>query len=173
MGRMDDNLCMQRALAHAKTALDDGEFPVGCVISDGEAIVAKGARLGTADNCNNEIDHAEIIALRHLAEKMPKQKKDLGDFTLYSTLEPCLMCMGAILISGIGRIVYSYEDVMGGGTRIFRHYMPPLYRDRKLDVVPYLLRKESLALLKRFFQDPGNHYWPDSLLATYTLKQKL
>lgn len=172
MGRWNDQFCMEKALEHARAALDRGEFPVGCVISDGEAILAHGARSGTADHSFNEIDHAEIAALRNLAKKMPELKKDAGKLTLYSTLEPCLMCLGAVLISGIGRIVYAYEDVMGGGTQCLQSYMPPLYRDRKPVIVPYVSRSESVALLKRFFQNPGNHYWPDSLLAIYTLNQK-
>lgn len=171
MKKMDDTFCMQKALELAAAAFEQGEFPVGCVISDGHSIIVQGARLGTAEHGFNEIDHAEIVALRRLPDKMPELNSDVSKFTLYSTLEPCLMCMGAILISGIGRIVYAYEDAMGGGTQISRHHLSPLYRNRKIRIVPYLLRRESLTLLKRFFQKPDNHYWADSLLAAYTLDQ--
>ncbi len=82
------------------------------------------------------------------------------------------MCFAAIVLSGIGRIVYAYEDVMGGGSGLDRSGLPPLYRDAQLTVVPGVLRKDSLVLFKRFFADSGNPYWSDSLLSRYTLAQQ-
>ena len=82
------------------------------------------------------------------------------------------MCFGAILISGIGRIVFAYEDVMGGGTRCDLSSLAPLYRERDIDIMADVLRGESLTLFKRFFSDPRNTYWKGSLLARYTLAQK-
>jgi tRNA(adenine34) deaminase len=81
------------------------------------------------------------------------------------------MCFSAIVLSGIGRIVYAYEDVMGGGTGLDRSDLPPLYRDAKLTVIPGVLRKNSLVLFQRFFADSGNPYWSNSLLSRYTLAQ--
>jgi tRNA(adenine34) deaminase len=167
-----DEYCMQEALKQAKLALDNGDFPVGCVISDGNKIIAKGARTGTLNGGTNEIDHAEIAALRQLGEKKEDSGIKFSELTLYSTLEPCLMCFGAILISAIGRVVYAYEDVMGGGTKIKLNHMAPLYQNHKIDIIPYVLRKESLTLLKQFFQNPNNYYWTNSLLSNYTLLQK-
>ena len=163
---------MQEALKQAKLALDKGDFPVGCVIFDGNKIIAKGARTGTSNSGTNEIDHAEIVALRQLGEKGGGSDLKFSKLTLYSTLEPCLMCFGAILISAIGRVVYAYEDVMGGGTKIKLSDMAPLYQSHKIDIVPYVLRKESLILLQQFFQNPNNSYWTNSLLSNYTLLQK-
>ena len=87
-------------------------------------------------------------------------------------MEPCLMCFGAILIHGIGQVVYAYEDAMGGGTGCTLAKMPVLYRDSKISIVSNVLRKESLALFKAFFSDPKNTYWQNSLLADYTLSQE-
>jgi tRNA(adenine34) deaminase len=81
------------------------------------------------------------------------------------------MCFSAIVLSGIGRIVYAYEDVMGGGTGLDRSDLPPLYRDAKLTVIPGVLRKNSLVLFQRFFADSDNPYWSNSLLSRYTLAQ--
>lgn len=83
------------------------------------------------------------------------------------------MCFSAILLSGIGRIVYAYEDVMGGGTGCDRSGLPPLYRNAKLTVISGVLRINSLLLFKRFFADSANPYWADSLLSRYTLAQKV
>ena len=81
------------------------------------------------------------------------------------------MCFAAILLSGIGRIVYAYEDVMGGGTRCDRNRMTPLYRDARVTVVPGVLRKDSLDLFQRYFSNPDHAYWAGSPLCQYTLDQ--
>ena len=86
-------------------------------------------------------------------------------------MEPCLMCLGALVLSGIGEIVYAYEDVMGGGTRCDLTKLTPLYKNFKFSIVPSVLRNESLQLFKAFFQNPKNAYWRGSLLASYTLSQ--
>ncbi|MDL2328895.1 nucleoside deaminase [Desulfosarcina sp. OttesenSCG-928-A07] len=161
---------MTAALEMARHALDQGEFPVGCVISDGSRIIARGERTGTAAKKANELDHAEMGALRALSAALPDT--DPARFTLYCTLEPCLMCFSAILLSGISRIVYAYEDVMGGGTGCDRTGLAPLYRDAAITLVPGVMRKDSLLLFQEFFADAENTYWKDSLLSRYTLGQK-
>jgi tRNA(adenine34) deaminase len=170
---MNDEHFMRKALIQAQAALKKGEFPVGCVIVAANTVVASGARTGTAGQMVNETDHAEMVALRQLAESRGSGPFESGDLTLYSTLEPCLMCFGAILLSGIGRIVYAYEDVMGGGTGCDLTRLPPLYREKKVGIIPHVLRSESLMLLKSFFSDPQNTYWRGSLLSEFTLNQKI
>lgn len=163
-----DTMLMSVALGLAQAALEGGEFPVGCVIADGEIEVARGHRTGTIGSVN-EIDHAEINALRRLGDDMPDI--DRSELTIYCTMEPCLMCFSAILLSGIGRIVYAYEDVMGGGTGCDRSGLPPLYRNAQLRVLSGVLRTNSLLLFKQFFADSANTYWAESLLSRYTLAQ--
>lgn len=164
-----DRVFMTAALDLARTALENGEFPVGCVIASGATVVARGHRTGTADGSGNEIDHAEINTLRYLCGR--QSDIDRAALTVYCTMEPCLMCVSAILLSGVGRIVYAYEDVMGGGTDLDRSGLPSLYRDARLTVVGGVLRSESLMLFKRFFSDSANSYWADSPLSRYTLAQ--
>lgn len=105
------NFFMRAALERAAKALDLGEFPVGCIIVHGKEILASGERTGTVSG-GNEVDHAEMNALRRLSAA--PAGIDLKEAVLYCTLEPCLMCYSAIILSGIGRIVYAYEDAMGG-----------------------------------------------------------
>jgi len=164
-----DTTFMTAALDLARVALAAGEFPVGCVIADGRQVVARGRRTGTVAGVANEIDHAELNALRRLYENTPDIDRSM--LTLYCTMEPCLMCFSAIVLSGIGRIVYAYEDVMGGGTGCDRTGLPPLFRDARFKVVPGVLRANSLALFQRFFAAADNSYWADSLLSRYTLEQ--
>jgi len=167
---MDDEYFMQKALEEAQAALAAGEFPVGCVMVHENEILASGARKGTTGDCPNEVDHAEMLALKKLmrldAKINPKR------VTVFSTLEPCLMCFGALTISGIGRLVFAYEDAMGGGTRCRMADLPSLYQANQMTITPGILRRESLKLLQTFFSEPKNTYLRGSLLATYTLEQK-
>ncbi len=167
---MTDEYFMQKALAHARNALSTGEFPVGCVIADEKNIKAAGFRRCSGGKHPNEIDHAEILALRALYDTNALENPE--KLTVYCTMEPCLMCFGAILISGIRRISYAYEDQMGGGTTCDLSLAAPLYRDNDMQVIPHLLRRQSLALFKQFFSRPENNYWKNSLLAEYTLAQE-
>lgn len=166
---MDYEYFMKKALNQAKTALSAGEFPVGCVVVHEDRILTTGARKGTAGNIPNEIDHAEMIALKRLADM--EIQRDNQRIALFTTLEPCLMCLGALILSGISEIVYAYEDVMGGGLSCDLKNLMPLYKNSRISVVPNILRKESIELFQAFFNNSENSYWQGSLLAEYTLKQ--
>ncbi len=160
---------MEKALNCAKEAYAAGEFPVGSVLVYDGIVIAKGTRIGTIGHRVNETDHAEMIVLRELEQLNPDM--DRSRMVLFSTLEPCLMCFGAILLSRIGQVVYAYEDVMGGGTGCDLTKMNPLYADQKISIVPHILREKSLVLFKNYFADPKNFYWKGSFLARYTLSQ--
>ena len=166
---MDYDHFMSKALELAEQALGAGEFPVGCVIACGEEIVATGFRQHTRGDLKNEIDHAEMVALRRLSE-LP-EPIDISQLVIYCTMEPCLMCLGAIILSGIRKIVFAYEDVMGGGTGCNLTTLQPLYSDNHISIVANIKRNESVSLFKSYFADPGNEYWKGSLLARYTLSQ--
>lgn len=166
------HIFMERAVAEARNALENGEFPVGCVMVHNGEIIARGRRRNSGASHSqpaNEIDHAEVLALRDLLAHHPQVT--LSEVTAYATLEPCLMCYAALLISGIRTIVYAYEDAMGGGTGIHLSQLAPLYQGIKVTVIPHILRDQSLALFKQFFTKSGNGYLGDTLLAKYTLAQ--
>ncbi len=158
---------MTAALEQAARAASNGDFPVGCVLVCNRQVAATGFRRNSTGT-PNELDHAEIIALRSL---LGQQSADPGRTTLYSTMEPCLMCFSTLILSGIRTIVYGYEDVMGGGTRLNLAELPPLYADMKVTVVPAVMRQQCLRMFKDFFSDSRNDYWKGSLLAQYTLQQ--
>ncbi len=162
---------MRQALLEAQQALANGEFPVGCVIAHPQGVLASGSRQNSSANTVNEIDHAEIITLRRLAQL--KHKPNANDITIYCTMEPCMMCFGAILLAGIEKIVYAYEDVMGGGLKCDLQTLTPLYRNSPIKITANVLRQESLSLFKTFFENPNNYSWRGSLLAEYTLKSRL
>jgi len=166
---MDYEHFMGKALEQARKALSAGEFPVGCVIVYQDRILATGSRKGTAGNFPNEIDHAEIIALKRLVDLKASTGKN--KIVLFTTLEPCIMCLGAMILSGISEIVYAYEDIMGGGISCDLTKLTPLYKDCRISIVPNILHKECLELFKAFFKNPKNSYWRGSLLSRYTLSQ--
>ena len=160
---------MRVALDEARKALSCGQFPVGCVIVKDSGIVATGGR-ENSDTSFSELDHAEIVALRNLQKNRPGI--DLSKVTVYSTMEPCLMCYSTMIVNNVHRIVYGYEDAMGGGTNLPLSMLAPLYRDRKVQIIKDVLREECLYLFQEFFRTPGNSYLQDSYLAQYTLSQK-
>jgi tRNA(adenine34) deaminase len=166
---MDYAYFMKKALEQAQKALDAGEFPVGCVLVRQNRILATGARKGTVGQFPNEIDHAEMIALKRLADM--KIAANNMRIVLFTTLEPCLMCLGAMMLSGVSEVVYAYEDVMGGGISCEMSKMAPLYKNYRMTIVPHVMRKDSLKLFQTFFNTPENSYLQNSLLAKYTLGQ--
>ncbi|MFW5989414.1 MAG: nucleoside deaminase [Desulfosudaceae bacterium] len=162
---------MRAALERAAAALAAGEFPVGCVIADGTDILARGGRSGSRQPRPDETGHAEIMALKNLFQR--PGPADASGLILYSTLEPCLMCFGATLIHGIDTIVYACEDVMGGGTGCDLASLPSLYRNRTISIIPGVLRRESLDLLRSFFSDSRHAYLRQTELAEFVLNPNI
>jgi tRNA(adenine34) deaminase len=110
---MTDVHYMQMALKEAKKAFDAGEVPVGAVIIQQERILAKG--FNQVETLNDSTAHAEIIALTSAFNFLGS--KYLTEATIYITVEPCLMCAGALYWSKIGRIVYGAPDEKNGYRR--------------------------------------------------------
>jgi len=166
---MDYEFFMSKALEEAHQALSMGEFPVGCVMVYEDRVLVTGARHHSTPDNQNDLDHAEMVALRRLVGL--EKKIDREKATLFSTLEPCLMCYAALILNGIRQIVYAYEDVMGGGTNIDLERLNPFYKDMEITVIPHVLRQDSVMLVKKFFSDPQRGYLKGTLLAQYTLRQ--
>ncbi len=162
---------MELALEEARRAYDSGEFPVGCVVVNDNRVLASAGRTGTAfkNGVFNEVDHAEIRAIKRLAEV--REPFDPKRTALVCTMEPCLMCLSACIFTGIKTLVYAYEDPMGGGTGIDFSRAAPLYKNSRLEIIPGVLRQKSLDLFYKFFNKEDNLYWKGSYLAAYTLEQ--
>jgi len=160
---------MRIALTEAEAALDAGEFPVGCALVQDGRVIAQGRRTHSSGSHYNELDHAEVSTLRLLLAEKPQT--DCRLITAYSTMEPCLMCYATLLLSGIRRFVWAFEDIMGGGTNIPLDQLHDLYSAMRVELVPNVLRRESLILFQNFFR--RYPYWQNSQLAWYTLEQSL
>jgi len=159
---------MDAALQEAEKALEAGEFPVGCVLAHNGRVVATGGRENSGPD-GNEFDHAEIVAMRNLLNENPSL--DFSEVVVYSTLEPCLMCFSTLILNGFRTIVYGYEDVMGGGSKLELSRLPSLYAAMEVKVIPGVRRAECLELFQHFFKNDDNDYWRNSLLSNYTLEQ--
>lgn len=142
---------MQRALDNARTASWQGDVPVGAVlIGVGGHVVAEGHNIREAQN--DPTGHAEIVALRRAAQALGSARLD--GCTLVVTLEPCVMCAGAITQSGISRVIYGAADQKAGAAGGGPH---DLVRDRALphrvdEVIGGVLADEAAALLVEFFE---------------------
>lgn len=139
---------MRLALAEAELALTTGDVPVGAVILDAEGAVLAHGR-NEREKQQDPTAHAEVVAIRRAAET--RADWQLTDTTLVVTLEPCVLCAGAILAARIPRVVFgAWDEKAGAAGSVY-----DLLRDRRLqhqvEVVPGVLAEESAALLRDFF----------------------
>jgi tRNA(adenine34) deaminase len=138
-----DEKYMREALKEAQQAFNEGEIPVGAII------VSKGKILARAHNLTQRLNdptaHAEMQAITSATHAIGG--KYLNDCTLYVTLEPCVMCAGALFWSQIERIVYGASDPKRGYTLIGKHLLHP-----KTIVESKLLETECANLLVDFFK---------------------
>ena len=136
---------MSEALRQAKLAYDAGEVPVGALVVWNDKILARGHN--QVELLRDSTAHAEMLALTAAFDAVGS--KYLPDATLYVTVEPCLMCCGALYWSKIGRIVYGAEDTKNGYRRITCNTNP---FHPKTEVVGGLLAEECAQLIKDFFK---------------------
>lgn len=148
MSSPTDSEFMRRALLLAQRAADQGEVPVGALLVANNEIVGEGWNRPIASH--DPTAHAEIVALRAGASALRNYR--LGDCTLYVTLEPCAMCMGAVLNARVARVVFGAWDGKAGacGSVIDLPREPRLAH--KVDVFGGVCSEESAALLRQFFE---------------------
>ena len=145
---MDYKLIMQAALTLAKVAADKGDVPVGAiVVNDSGQIVGTGQNL--REQSNDPTDHAEIVAIRNAAQKIGSWRLD--DLTLVVTLEPCVMCAGAILQSRIKRLVFGAFDEKAGAVGSVVDVIRDPRALSKVEVVSRVLEDVCAQVLKDFF----------------------
>ncbi|MBO7197990.1 MAG: nucleoside deaminase [Tidjanibacter sp.] len=138
-----DNFFMQRALAEAREAAAEGEIPIGAVVVCGGRIVAKGHNRTEA--LGDATAHAEMEALTAAMNALGS--KYLPEATLYVTVEPCVMCAGAIAWSQLGRLVYGASEPKRGFTTIAGRILHP-----KTQVVSGVMAEECGVLMEEFFR---------------------
>ena len=133
---------MKKAFEEAKYAFFKNEVPVGCVIVNNNDIISRSSNM--VELLNDSTAHAELIAITSAQNSL--NSKNLDNCILYTTLEPCLMCYGAIYWSKINTIVYAASDKKRG----FSRYSVEM--DRKINIINGFMEKESKELLDSFFK---------------------
>ena len=138
---MSDEYFMKKALEMAKMAYELDEVPIGALVVKDDVIVSSSYNRKEIDNIATY--HAEILAINEACKKL--HTWHLEDCTLYTTVEPCLMCSGAIKQSRISRVVYGTDNLAFG-------FLSRL-DDKKLEIEKGVLAEECLELLTTFFKD--------------------
>ncbi len=144
-----DERFIRVALEDARLAYGEDEVPVGAVITMGEKILAR------AHNCpisrNDPSAHAEILAIRKAAESVGNYR--LCEATLYVTIEPCIMCAGAIIQARIARVVFGALDPKGGAVVSLYTLLEDDRLNHSVDVRGGILADECGEILSRFFRE--------------------
>jgi tRNA(adenine34) deaminase len=139
---------MRVALAEARAGLAAGEVPVGAVVVVGDVIVgqAHNAPIGLVDPSA----HAEVLALREAARKIGNYR--LPAATLFSTLEPCTMCCGAVIQARLARVVYGAPDPRAGAIESLYRLLDDPRLNHRVEALGGVLADECGALLREFFE---------------------
>lgn len=148
MSSFSDSDFMRQALQLARRASEEGEVPVGAVLVSGGELVGEG--WNRPIGLNDPTAHAEIMALRAGAVRLGNYR--LSGTTLYVTLEPCAMCMGAVITARVNRVVFGAWDLKAGACGSVLDLPRESRLVQGLDVFGGVCSDESAALLKGFFE---------------------
>jgi len=133
----------------AEAALQLAEVPIGAVLVHQDAIIGRGHNL--RETGNDPTAHAEMIAIRQGAEHLNSWR--LLDCTLYVTLEPCVMCMGAVILARVPRLVFGCRDPRAGAVGSIYDFSTDDRFNHKVDVSSGILEEECSRMLSGFFQN--------------------
>ena len=143
-----DKQYMELAIKEAKKALGIGEVPIGAIVIYNGEIVGRGYNL--KEELQDPTAHAEMIAIREAAQNLGSWR--LPDCELYVTLEPCPMCIGAMIQARIKRLVYGAADEKGGATGSLYNLADDERFNHQIEVKSGVLAEESSQMLKEFFR---------------------
>jgi tRNA(adenine34) deaminase len=146
---VSDEEFMRKALELAREAEQAGEVPVGAVVVEGDTIIGRGYNSPIA--LSDPTAHAEILALREAAAAISNYR--LENAVLYVTLEPCVMCAGALVAARVKRLVFGARDLRFGGVRSKFRIADSDLLSHRLEVTEGILAAECLELLPRFFRE--------------------
>lgn len=145
---MNDEYWMRRALEEATKALESGDVPVGAVAVRDGIVIGTGCNRREADQ--DPTAHAEMIALRQAAKIIGHWR--LEGVTLYSTLEPCAMCAGAMVLARLPRLVYAAFDPKAGAAGSVMNVLQHERTNHRVECVPGVLNDEAAEQIRAFFR---------------------
>lgn len=139
---------MRIALEEAQKAYDKREVPVGAIVVHKGMIIGRGHNL--RETTQNPTTHAEMIAIEEASAHLKSFR--LEDCTMYITLEPCVMCSGAIVLSRVARVVYGASDPKGGTAGSLMNLLEEPRFNHRVSVTRGILESECSHMLKSFFR---------------------
>jgi len=145
----DDSYWMGKALAQAERAAELGEVPIGAVLVRDGRVIGRGCN--RREGKNDPSAHAEMIAIRQAAKRLNAWR--LTGTTLYVTLEPCPMCMGAIILARIGRLVFGCHDPKAGAAGSLYNLATDSRFNHQVAVAAGVREAECSAVLSDFFRE--------------------
>ena len=143
-----DRFWMERALTLAQKAANEGEVPVGAILVREDVPIAEAYNLREASG--SPIAHAEMLAIQAASKEIGNWR--FTETTLYVTLEPCVMCAGAIVLARIPKVVYAASDPKAGAAGTLYNILEDERLNHRVELVSGVFADESSALLKSFFQ---------------------
>lgn len=141
---------MERALELAERASAEGEAPIGAVVYETESGNVLGVGWNTREQDDDPVAHAEIVAIREAARATGDWR--LNHCTLVVTLEPCIMCSGAIVNARVGRVVYGCDDPKAGGVRSLYRLLEDQRLNHRLTPIRGVLASRCSRILREFFR---------------------
>ena len=144
-----DKEFMKLALDEARRAYEENEVPIGAVLIDGSGILICGEH-NRIEQLNDATAHAEILALR-AASKILKRRR-LSDCTLYSTVEPCAMCAGALVLCRVKRLVYGTTDSKFGACESIFNVVNNPALNHQPEVTAGVMEEDCRELMQKFFK---------------------
>ena len=138
---------MMLALDEARASLEHDDVPIGCVIARGDEVIARTHNARERDQ--DPTAHAEVLALRAAAAAIGSWRLD--DCTVYVTLEPCVMCAGAIVLARAERLVYGAPDPKAGAVRSLYNVADDARLNHRVAVTAGVLEEECGELLRTYF----------------------
>lgn len=143
-----DNVWMKRAMELAKRAADQGEVPVGAVLVSEKQIIGEGFNCSIGQH--DPTAHAEIVAMRNASKALGNYR--LPNTTLYVTLEPCIMCAGAMIHARIGRLIHGALDPKAGAIESRTRILDNPFLNHRIQYSGGLFSKECGEILSQFFR---------------------
>jgi tRNA(adenine34) deaminase len=151
MERIDrkDDFFMRMAINEASAALKKGEVPIGAVVVCGDRVVGRGHNL--TESLGDATAHAEMQAITAAAASLGG--KYLDKCTLYVTVEPCIMCSGAIILSRIKRVIFGAYDPKGGALISSINVLDAKNINHRPEIIPEILMDECSQIIKNYFKE--------------------
>lgn len=149
----------------AKKAYENGNYPVGAVVAAEEEIISQASN--EIKSSGSIVSHAENIAITQKGRELLQASEANKEISLFSTLEPCLQCLGAATMNGVKKIYFIQKDPNGGACGIKYDNIGLYYKEFWPEIFHAPISDEPLKLMLRFFHeeiDQGNTKWPNRML---------